>query len=172
MARFRSDAALCEFGAGFVCSANQRAQWPNEASHVHDRRASSRVPRRARMRAVCYIAARRFARAAGYRLVSANGMVARPQPAAARGPRMWWRCSRRVWAVRGVRDRAAASRLVAARVRTRRTRRQAGLCEATPPGLRSVGTKKPGKLTFSRIFVTVKLVGETGFEPATSTSRT
>ncbi len=37
---------------------------------------------------------------------------------------------------------------------------------------RIADTKKPGKLWFSRLLVTLKLVGETGFEPATSTSRT
>ncbi len=57
------------------------------------------------------------------------------------------------------------------RTRAGRGRGRRGV--TAPRGLsRIADTKKPGKLWFSRLLVTLKLVGETGFEPATSTSRT
>ncbi|MCT8287588.1 hypothetical protein NYQ43_18290 [Xanthomonas translucens pv. translucens] len=79
----------------------------------------------------------------GHRVVAANGMLARPQPAAAQVPRRCLWCSRRLRAFRGVRDRAAAARSVAARVRIRRTRRPACLCEAAPPGFALWAQKNP-----------------------------
>ncbi|CTP84354.1 hypothetical protein XTALMG727_0959 [Xanthomonas translucens pv. arrhenatheri LMG 727] len=62
----------------------------------------------------------------GHRVVAANGMLARPQPAAAHGPTRCLWCSKRVRAGRGVCERVAAARLAAARGRIRRTRRPAG----------------------------------------------
>lgn len=172
MARFRSGAALCEFGGGFVCEANRRAQWPNGASHAHVRRAASRVPRQSPMRAVCCIAARRFARAA-----ATSGRCRKRHACAAAAC-----CSAGAKEVLVVQQAAAG---VSRRARPRCRCAVGGGKSADPPhaaagllvrggstGLRSVGTKKPGKLRFSRLLVTLKLVGETGFEPATSTSRT